>query len=309
MAHAALKVIRPVVTLASALAPRLSGRLAWRLFETPLGQPKLDETRPAIRDARLLFARGETRLVPHGCGFVSFTRFEPAAPARGTVLVLHGWTSRALLMAGFVAPLLEQGFRVLVPDLPAHGASSGKRLNLPIALSAIEAVVRDHLPLAGIIGHSFGAAIATTAITGGVAQFRPIPAKRLVMIAAPMGMQRYGRFFARSLGLTRRGVETFEDQVPALTGRSMASFNSAEYLRRHPMPTLVIHAPDDKEIPFAEAEALANAGPHMRLMAAEGLGHRRILNDPAVQRAAAAFIAGTAAKAGPAPELPAAIGW
>jgi pimeloyl-ACP methyl ester carboxylesterase len=164
-------------------------------------------------------------------------------------------------------------------------------LTFPIAIEAVSAVVRDHLPLAGIVAHSFGGAVAMAAIAGGVATLQPIPARRLVTIAAPMGMRHYGKMFTQNLGLSQRGHSAFEDEVLAITGRPMASFAGRDYLAASRVRTLLIHAPDDKEIPFAEAEEMARAGDHVTLQAAPGLGHRRILAARHIQAAAAAFIA------------------
>lgn len=290
MAHAALKVIRPVIALSSRLSPKITGRLAFRLFCTPIGHAPINDANPVMRAAKALFARAETRIVTHGCGYVRTMWFEPEAETRGTVLLLHGWTGQALFMSGFVEPLLARGFRVIAMDLPAHGGSSGRQLTFPLAIEAISSVVRDELPLAGIIAHSFGGAIATAAIAGGVEAYAPIPARRLVTIAAPKAMQGYGREFSRQLGLTPRGLAAFEGEVMAIAGRPMESFSGAEYLRRTLVPTLVMHAPDDKEIPFPDAEELASAGDHVALLPMPGLGHRRILMSTKVQEHAAEFI-------------------
>lgn len=291
MAHAALKVIRPMVTVSSALSPKITGRLAFRLFCTPVGHAPINDANPAMRTAKTLFETAQIRTVTHGCGYVRTAWFTPEGAARGTVVLLHGWTGQSLFMAGFVEPLVAKGYRVVAMDMPAHGGSSGKRLTFPLAIEALSAVVRDELPLAGIVAHSFGGAVAMAAIAGGVEAFAPIPVRRLVTIAAPQAMQGYGRQFSRAIGLTRRGLAAFEDEVLAIAGRPMESFAGTQYLRQTLVPTLLMHAPDDKEIPFADAEALASAGPHVELRAMPGLGHRRILMDRQVQQAAAEFIA------------------
>ena len=291
MAHAALKVIRPLVKLSSALSPEITGRLAFRLFCTPVGHARINDANPQMRAARALFERAEERVITHGCGYVKTAWFEPAGASRGTVLVLHGWTGQSLFMSGFIEPLLEKGFRVVAMDLPAHGASSGKRLTFPLAIEAITSVVRDQLPLAGIVAHSFGGAVALAAVAGGVEAFAPIPAHRVVTIAAPRAMQGYGRQFSETLGLTKRGHAAFEGAVMAIAGRPMESFSGTDYLSRVQVPTLVMHAPDDKEIPFSDAEDLASAGAHVELQAMPGLGHRRILMARKVHQSAADFIA------------------
>lgn len=290
MAHAALKVIRPVMKLSSTLSPDITGRLAFRLFCTPIGHARINDANPQMRAAKALFGRAEHRVVTHGCGYVKTAWFEPAGVSRGTVLVLHGCTGQSLFMAGFIEPLLEKGFRVVAMDLPAHGASSGKRLTFPLAIEAISSVVRDELPLAGIVAHSFGGAVALAAVAGGVEAFAPIPVHRIVTVAAPRAMQGYGRQFSETLGLTSRGHAAFEGEVMAIAGRPMESFSGTDYLRRTLVPTQVIHAPDDKEIPFSDADDLASAGAHVELVPMPGLGHRRILMSPAVHQSAADFI-------------------
>ena len=292
MAQAALKVIRPLVRVSSFLSPRLTGRLAFRLFCTPVGHARINRDSATMRKAEALFAQGEASRVTYGCGYVHTVRFAPEGEARGTVLVLHGWTGQGLFMAGFVRPLLERGLAVIVMDMPAHGGSSGNKLNFPLALQAISSVTRADLPLAGILAHSFGGAVAMAAVAGGVDQVPPIAAERIVSIAAPSTMQVYGRQFTRMLGLTQRGHQAFEERVHAIAGRRMESFSGRDFLARTGVPALVIHAGDDKEIAIADAEELATAGPHVRLMRVEGLGHRRILSSREVQNATADFLAG-----------------
>lgn len=291
MAHAALKVIRPIVMVSSTLSPKITGRLAFRLFCTPIGHAPINDSNPTMRNAKALFETADIRIISHGCGYVRTAWFEPASASRGTVLLLHGWTGQSLFMAGFVEPLLEKGYRVVAMDMPAHGGSSGKRLTFPLAIEALSSVVRGELPLAGIIAHSFGGAVAMAAIAGGVEAYPPIPVHRLVTIAAPRAMQGYGREFSRSIGLTPRAHAAFEGEVLAIAGRPMESFSGTEYLSRTLVPTLVMHAPDDKEIAFSDAEALASAGSHVELRAVPGLGHRRILMSSQVQGDTAEFIA------------------
>lgn len=297
MAQAALKVIRPVVKAVSTLSPGISGRLAFRLFCTPVGHAKVNAANPAMRAAQQLFAGAEMRRVTTCNGYVRSFCFSPAGEARGTVALLHGWAGQALFMAGFVEPLLARGFRVVTFDLPAHGGSSGSRLNFPLAIEAFAAVLRaagigEGQPLAGMIGHSFGGALAKAAIAGGVPVFPAIRADRLASVSAPAGMQHYGRQFSHEIGLSARGHQAFEGEVMALTGRDMESFSGVAYLRQSGVPTLVIHSRDDRKIPFSDAETLAAAGPHVRLQPLSGLGHSRILFAKAAIGAAVAFIAG-----------------
>jgi len=55
-------------------------------------------------------------------------------------------------------------------------------------------------------------------------------------------------------------------------------------------PVLLIHDTSDKEIPFAEALRLQQAMPTAILYQTQGLGHRRVLRDPAVIDTVKAFV-------------------
>ncbi|TIX33931.1 MAG: alpha/beta hydrolase, partial [Mesorhizobium sp.] len=58
------------------------------------------------------------------------------------------------------------------------------------------------------------------------------------------------------------------------------------------VPTLVIHAPDDREVSADHATRYAGAGDHVSLHWADGLGHRRILADKGVVEHAVRFATG-----------------
>ncbi|MBN8534003.1 MAG: alpha/beta fold hydrolase [Rhizobiales bacterium] len=290
MAQVALKVIRPLVKASSFLSPGLTGRLAFRLFCTPIGRTRPNRQSANFKRTEALFAKARVQTVSYGCGFVRSFTFEPDSPSRGTVLMLHGWTGEAITMAGFIETMLERGFRVIAPDLPAHGGSSGRQLTFPLAMQALNALLRTEKPLAGIVAHSFGGSIGMAAMAGGIAAVPAIVPRRFVSIAAPSTMQVYGRQFSDMLGLTRRGHRAFEDKVLRIAGRPMESFSGREFLAQSRVPSLIIHAQDDKEIPFSDAEDLASAGEHVRLMSAKGHGHRRILLSKDVHAATADFL-------------------
>jgi pimeloyl-ACP methyl ester carboxylesterase len=295
MANAALSVIRPVVRLGSGIAPKLAGRIAFDLFCRPGLAGGLDEKqKQAAAAAQKRLAAAERVTVTTGLGFVETWRF--AAPAQGatgrTVLMVHGWTGRAAFMLGFVPALLKQAFDVVALDLPGHGASSGKRLNLAIAMDALAAVRRAHGPFHGILGHSFGGAIAVTAATGAVPSFAPLDVRRIAIVSSPDRMSTYFHAFGGALGLGRRAQAAMNDRVRHVAAATLDRFDGRLLLRESGKATLVVHDRDDREIPMADAESMAAAGPHVRLMATEGLGHRRILQSPMVAKAVAEHLAG-----------------
>lgn len=74
------------------------------------------------------------------------------------LILLHGWTMRASVMAP-LAGLLADGFSVLVPDLPGHGATTGYAADLPGAVAMLDDLMADGVPTV-LVGWSLGALIA-----------------------------------------------------------------------------------------------------------------------------------------------------
>jgi pimeloyl-ACP methyl ester carboxylesterase len=297
MAGSALSVIRPLVRAGSLIAPKLTGRVAFSLFcrtRMPGGVDAKQKEMIARAEARMAAARLEE--VAYRDGKVMTYRFDPPAAAEPkTVMLLHGWTGRAAFMSAFVQPLLDAGFRVLAMDLPGHGRSSGNALHIPRAVAAVSAV-HDHTgPWHGVIGHSFGGAIATACVAGAVKGFEAISPARLVLVAAPESMPAIFRNFGSSVGLNQRSQAALEAFVPRLSGHPLESFRGEAQLRGFAGDVLVIHAPDDKEVDFANTAAFAAAGPHVAVMEAPGTGHRRILYAPRVVAAAVGHMASAVA--------------
>ncbi|SDH52481.1 Alpha/beta hydrolase family protein [Bosea robiniae] len=291
MTTATLRYMRPLVRAASFIAPRTAGRLAFRLFCTPprpstrngngkMGQP------PRLQQASL-------RAIPFPCGSVQAYVFEPEerAPIR-TVLLVHGWTGDAASMTGFVEPLLTAGFRVVAFDLPGHGASTGRELNIPLGVASLAAVARVFGPFHAIVTHSFGGAITLAALAGSVRGQPVVSADRLVLISAPSSITRITRQFGHAIGLGRRGQAALERRIHIVAGNPVEAFEGPLQLKAIGLPTLVIHDRQDRELGFAHAEALEQAGPFVRLEATDGLGHRRILKARPVAESVACFVAG-----------------
>ena len=69
--------------------------------------------------------------------------------------------------------------------------------------------------------------------------------------------------------------------------RSRAGISTAP---RAGVPGFLVHDLQDAVIPYAEAEALANAWPGLKFMSTSGKGHRDILSAPEVMKAIVDFV-------------------
>ena len=194
-------------------------------------------------------------------------------------------------MTGLVEPLLAAGLRVVAFDLPGHGASTGRELNIPLGVASLAAVARAFGPLEAIVTHSFGGAIALAALAGSVPGEPTVHARRLAMISAPSSMTQLTRQFGSSLGLGRRGQAALERRIHVVAGNPGEVFEGRTQLAAIKLPTLVIHDRQDRELGFQHAEALSEAGPFVTMEATQGLGHRRILQARSVAERVARFVA------------------
>ncbi|MCR4266689.1 alpha/beta fold hydrolase [Nitratireductor sp. ZSWI3] len=300
------RIIRTLFGTVEHIAPSLAGRFAFELFcRTP------DPARLSERERRLLAQTSDLmagarkhRLAGESGSFVAyeFTNWGARRDAPAA-LVLHGWRSRSEHMRAIIEALLGRGFRVVAVDLPGHGAASGRRLNMANAVEAVQVAAQWLGPFNAAIGHSFGGAVALNAAVGSVRHVPAVPFERLVLIASPNSMPALFRRFGRHFGLGPRTQGAFEARVEAVAGNPLATYVCSRQLATVDTPTLVIHAPDDKEVAARDAEDMAAAGRHVRLAWAPGLGHRRILSDVDVAARAAEFVAMREWASPPRPEV------
>jgi len=167
-------------------------------------------------------------------------------------------------MRALIAAHRAAGFRVVSVDLPGHGGSTGRRLNMASAVGAVRAAADWFGPFAAMVGHSFGGAVAINAAVGSVKGFEAVPTERIVAIASPSSMPNLFRKFGKHFHLGPRSQESVNRQVQRLTGRALHDFETGDQLRRLPIPTLVVHDKDDAEVAVDEAILAAGAGGHVR---------------------------------------------
>lgn len=296
-----LTIIRAVFGLASRIAPKLAGRAAFRLFCTPFKvTSKSPEFIKRIKTAQAVFDTSTTHSIAYEGGSIAAFEFTPetnaAQDAREppvgteTVWIVHGWQSQSLLMNRFVAPLLESGFRVISIDLPGHGRSSGRTFHLPLGVQAMHAV-RSELGEPDImLTHSLGGAVCATTLAGTLPPFLPWTVKKLVMISPPNSMVKIFNDFANMIGLSDKSTQVLHTIVSELSGKTTEDFNTNTQLQGLSNELLLIHAPDDKEVPFSESEAIRKLNPRATIHAANGLGHRRIIAAEDVVQVAVSFI-------------------
>lgn len=248
--------------------PRLARRSLMRLWFTPWVHPSALKPVDDLSDDFAAWSLRTTGLTLHGY----------AGGTGPTVVLVHGWAGRAADWRHLAADLTSSGWRVVVPDLPAHGMSPGRRTDL-FQLGRAVAAVLEHEHPAAVIAHSLGFPATMLALEDGA------PAPSTLVALAPgrriahavEGFGRRARLRPALKEELRRGLEErFGDDV----------WDVLDVDRVLPLletKGLVVHDVDDDEVPLSDAQHIADGWPGAELRTTEGLGHRRILRDGPVR--------------------------
>lgn len=202
-----------------------------------------------------------------------------------TVILVHGWSGRGSQLGAFVAPLTAAGYRVVAFDAPAHGRSPGRYTSALEIARALRAVVDARGPAHGVIAHSFGGLATLIALHDG------LHVERAVCVSAPASAEALFSRYTRRLGLSPRAIALLRRRTERRFGDEIWTRTDNIRLATHArIPGLMIHDRDDRDVPWEEGAAIARAWTGADWLLTEGLGHRRILRDPAVIARVVEFI-------------------
>lgn len=273
-------LLRLALGLAERVWPALAVRAAGRLFLTPLPPKWLQ------------------RGMADGAGWrIEQWPFEQASlalhslwgpPHAPVVLLVHGWGGHAGQMHPLADALHGCGLRPVIIEMPGHGHSAGMRSTLPQFARAIE-YVGNRLRQQGnevnvVVAHSLGATAAAYAVGRGMG------VARLVLLAPAASPPAFTRLFAQVFGLSERTRAAMQARIEARESMLMPLFEASAAGGRIDAATLVVHDRHDAMNRFDDGQAFADAIPGARMMATEGLGHRKILKDARVLEAVAQFM-------------------
>lgn len=187
------------------------------------------------------------------------------------VLLVHGWESQSGHWQEWIPRLLDAGYQVIALDLPAHGLSSGVATHVIQARRAVQHIGEKLGPLYGLISHSMGSAAALYAFAQG------LRVNASVHLAGPVSLKRVLLRAATHCALTDSATQAFLQEFEQRAGASLNSMEITSLEKGLLHQALLLHDPDDAEVPFAESSALAQAWQTATLVPLQGTGHRRIL--------------------------------
>ncbi|MBA3781373.1 MAG: alpha/beta fold hydrolase [Nocardioides sp.] len=265
-----LWLLRSAFRTAEVIAPGWGARAATSLWFSPPPSPRATPLPPGGESFEVTWLGGVVRGTWWGSGPV--------------VYLMHGWGGRGDQFAAFVEPLVAAGLRVVLFDAPSHGKSdpgaSGRRRTHGVEFGrALDDVAARFGPARAVVAHSMGGVPTLLAMRDGW-----LGAERLVFVAPMADLATYFDRFESMMGFGPRIRRRMDVETERRTGRGVDDFNLgrlAADLEKLP-PALVIHDRADRETSYDASADVVSAWPDATLMATEGLGHRRILRDPAV---------------------------
>lgn len=209
------------------------------------------------------------------------------------VYLVHGWGGRGSQLAGFVAPLVRRGHRVVLFDALSHG-DSGPGPHGPTTSSGVEMarslddVAARFGPARAVVAHSMGGLATMLAQEHGW-----LGLARLVLVAPVSRYATQFAAFADHLGLGVRTRARVDRLVEQRVGIPTSRFDLAVLAGEgEAVRTLVVHDRDDRQASYDESVRLVDRLPDARLVTTHGLGHRRVLADPRVVEAVSSFVVG-----------------
>lgn len=243
-------------------------------------------------------ARVGTVRVGHPAATLAYWVFEPQTVPAGTVLGLHGIADGKRSGVGLARHLVSAGFRVVLPDLRGHGASTGRFVTFGLReaedLKALLDRLAERGALAepvGVYGPSYGGAVGAhlagadprvvaLSINSGFADLEYL-GRAYASLSWPQLAPWLPAFWYRGF-LARAGAEA---------GFDPAAADAASALSRSGAEVLIVHGDADRVIPFENALRLRAACPdRCRLVRFPGAGHRDLMRSQAAIGACRDFL-------------------
>lgn len=263
--------------------------------------PKVETLAPGVADAwfvRLFFRPirfatppVETAVLKEATRFTVLAGSNPveafqwgSGPA---VLFVHGWAGRGLQFYAFVKAFVDAGYSVVSFDAPAHGLSPGKVTSILDFRDAIKALHDRIGNFHAIVAHSLGGTASLFALTEGVR------AERLITLSTPASDVEILREFAARIGASQARGNYLRAYVLKNFGQPFDTLMAPHFASalQPGLPWLVVHDDRDKEVSVQSAGLLKAAYPQAAVTITSGLGHVRILRDPAVIQQCLSFVA------------------
>ncbi len=264
--HLAVNYLRARLNILAVLSKRRAAKKAFDIFCTPFRKAKKKTPR--------VFEKAEKLSFECEGNIIKGYRFNH--PAEKKVLIIHGFESTVRNFDRYVTPLIRKGYEVLAFDGPAHGRSTGKRINMPLYKRMLEAVLQHYGPVNAYIAHSFGG----LALAHLLEELPHTVETKAVFIAPATETVTAIDSFFRFLDLGPEIRREFDSYILEISGFPPEHYSVRRALKQVNASILWVHDENDEITPLKDALAVKEDGhANIRFEITQGLGHRKIYRD------------------------------
>lgn len=264
-------LIRTYFKTASAINSKMAANHAFELFQKPLNKKVRTKEKSFFKVAKKFKIKSPLE---------DIICYELGNPGGKMVLLVHGWESNAASMSGIGLKLAEAGYHVILFNLPAHGESKLKKLNLKIAKETFLEVLHHLNPMQpfSVVAHSFGSAVTSYALSKSTYH-----AEQLIFLTSPNKITRVFDDFSKFIGLNERAGSHLKQMASNLLKEPLEKVNVQDLGRKIRYDRLLlIHDEGDKVIPKEWSIDIYNRWDRAELHFIQNSGHYRMLWDTKV---------------------------
>ena len=239
--------------------------------------------------------------LPSEITVLEFLPEENIEKKEATIICVHGWEGRGTNFYKFIPKLTSKGFRVLAPDFPMHGKTSGTETGCHAFGFSLNCILNYIKVPAILLVHSLGNGAACTNYYISDEKTRN-QIKGFIGIGVPDKFTDYIRNFGNMMGLDDYTNNLFLEKNSERLGIDIKYFVVSDTIKNFNYPCLIVHDDKDKEVSI---EWAINSSKYIQqkyqtykigdkeypcLHKTSGLGHRRIMRDDGVVDVVVDFI-------------------
>jgi len=247
------------------ISSKLATRFAAKLFTTPIKFP------PPKREIHMIEKSIQSDFVVKKIN--KRIRIYEYGSGEKKVLLVHGWSGRGTQLVKIADALLENGYKVVSFDAPAHGKSSTKSSLMPEFIASIHEIDKKFGPFEFAIGHSLGGMSIVNAVSQG------FNINKGIIIGSGDIIQDIIDDFIKKISLKPKIGVMMKEYFEKKFNEPMENYATSNASKKIKIPFLIIHDENDEDVHFSAAKNINNNLLGSKLIITKKLGHRKILGD------------------------------
>ena len=185
--------------------------------------------------------------LPSEITVLEFLPEENIEKKEATIICVHGWEGRGTNFYKFIPKLTSKGFRVLAPDFPMHGKTSGTETGCHVFGFSLNCILNYIKVPAILLVHSLGNGAACTNYYISDEKTRN-QIKGFIGIGVPDKFTDYIRNFGNMMGLDEYTNNLFLEKNSERLGIDIKYFVVSDTIKNFNYPCLIVHDDKDKEV-------------------------------------------------------------